>query len=169
MGSGVATAAAPNQVVINVDIDEAVIRRGGGLGAAADAARLPFRPGSFHGALLKDVLEHVPDPVEVLDELSRAATRDARIIVTVPRAVPRAVWADPTHLRGFTKRSICRTLEMAGWLPQGRIDRVGSLPGAGRFPLLLEHSHQVLRLPGLGHRLGLNWLVMARLATRRGD
>lgn len=159
VGSGFTGVTTDSQQVFNLDLDPGVLQVG--RSAAGDAAKLPFSSGTFHGAILKDVLEHVTDPVAVLVELSRVMRPEARIIVTVPRAIPRAVWADPTHMRGFTKRSIGWTLEMGGWSLDGRVDRVGSIPGAGHLPFLLEHCHQILRLPGLGHLLGLNWIAVA--------
>ena len=168
VGSGFTTVASPSQYLFDIDLDPSVLQGNKGRSMAGDAANLPFRSDTFDGAIVKDVLEHVPDPVAVLSELARVAQSEARIIVTVPRAIPRAVWADPTHLRGFTKQSICWALEMGGWLVDGRIDRVGSIPGAGHVPILLEHSHQILRLPGLGHLLGLNWMAVARQRSPHG-
>lgn len=169
VGSGFTTLTSSSQHVVNIDLDTTVVQGNVGRSVAGDAARLPFGSGTFDGAVLKDVLEHVVDPVAVLAEARRVSRPGAYIIVTVPRAIPRAVWADPTHLRGFTRRSICWTLEMGGWRPEGRVDRVGSIPGAGHIPFLLEHNHQILRLPGLGHILGLNWMVVARpISTRDG-
>jgi SAM-dependent methyltransferase len=162
VGAGYTTGASQSQQLFNLDVDPDVLHRDYGRPTACDAARLPFRTGTFDGAILKDVLEHVGDPVAVLSELARVARAGARLVVTVPRAIPRAVWADPTHLRGFTRGSLRWTLEMGGWRLEGRIDRVGSIPGAGHVPFVLEHSHQILRLPGLGHMLGLNWVAMAR-------
>ena len=169
VGSGFTAVTSPSQRMFNIDLDPSVLQENLGGSAASDAAKLPFPSDTFDGAILKDVLEHVADPVAVLSEMGRVARPDARIVVTVPRAIPRAVWADPTHLRGFTKRSICWTLEMGGWLVDGRIERVGSIPGAGHVPFLLEHSHQILRLPGLGHLLGLNWMAIARPANSHGS
>jgi SAM-dependent methyltransferase len=165
VGSGYTNLKSATQIVVNVDLDPAVLPTGA-LCVAADGAMLPFSAGTFNGAILKDILEHVPDPVLTLSELARVTRVGAGIVLTVPRAIPRAVWADPTHLRGFTKRSIRWTLEMGGWEVQGRVDRIGSIPAAGRIPLLLEHAHQILRLPGIGHRLGTNWLVMASRKPR---
>jgi SAM-dependent methyltransferase len=168
VGSGFSAVTTHSQHVVNVDLDVRVLLGESARSSAGDAAHLPFREDIFDGAIVKDVLEHVPDPVAVLSELYRVARPEALILVTVPRAIPRAVWADPTHVRGFTKRSICWSLEMGGWLVEGRVDRVGSIPGAGHVPFLLEHSHQILRLPGIGHLLGLNWMAVARRLNTRG-
>jgi SAM-dependent methyltransferase len=161
IGAGYTAKSRKRPWVVHLDLDPRVLE-GCVLGAAGDAQRLPFRSGTFSGALLKDVLEHVPDPVEALCEVRRVCEPGAELIVTVPRAIPRAVWADPTHLRGFTARSLEWTMAMAGWTVVGRIDRIGSIPGAGRFPVLLRNAHRLLRVPGLGHRLGTNWLLTAR-------
>lgn len=169
VGSGFTALTSPSQHVFNIDLDPAVLEREDGRSVAADAVALPFRSDTFDAAILKDVLEHVADPVAVLSELARVALPQAQIIVTVPRAIPRAVWADPTHLRGFTKRSIRWTLDMGGWLVDGRVERVGSIPGAGHLPFLLAHSREILRVPGLGHLLGLNWMAVARPKNLRGS
>ncbi len=123
IGSGFTTVTSPSQHIVNIDVDPSVLEGNQGESVAGDAVALPFPSDTFDGAILKDVLEHVADPVAALSELARVARPEARIIVTVPRAIPRAVWADPTHLRGFTKRSICWTLEMGAWLVDGRVDR----------------------------------------------
>lgn len=49
---------------------------------AADA--LPYRAGSFHGVLLLDVLEHVPDEGAVIDEIARVLQHGGRLVVSVP-------------------------------------------------------------------------------------
>lgn len=167
VGSGYTGRTVASKQLFNIDLDPTVLQEG--YSAGGDAARLPFRSDSFDGAILKDVLEHVTDPVAVLSEVARVVRPEGRIIVTVPRAVPRAVWADPTHLRGFTKRSIVWTLEMGGWSVDDPVDRVGSIPGAGRVPFLLEHCHQILRMPLLGHALGLNWMATGRLRSPNGS
>ncbi len=49
---------------------------------AMDAAELKFDPGSFDGAFLCWVLEHVDDPLAVLSEVRRVLAPGARIYVT---------------------------------------------------------------------------------------
>ena len=134
------------------------------LPAACDAGSLPYRDAAFTGALVKDLLEHVQDPVAVLVEVYRVLQLGGRVIVTVPRAIPRAVWADPTHVRGFTSRAIVECLSDAGFACTLRPRRCGAVPGAGRFPVLLNRILLVCAVPGLGHWLGTNWYVEATKA-----
>jgi ubiquinone/menaquinone biosynthesis C-methylase UbiE len=61
-----------------------------------DAAMMPFRPRQFCGALVGDVLEHVPDPVAVLREIHRVLVPDAPIrVLTVHRFAVANVQSDP--------------------------------------------------------------------------
>lgn len=157
-----------NPEVINVDHDYRVLS-GGPRAAAADAAALPFPSAVFDGVLMKDILEHVPDPFAALDEVARVTKPGGKLIVTVPRAIPRAVWADPTHLRGFTAKALCSCLEVTGWAIADGPRRVGSVPGAGRIPTLIPHLRTICAIPGIGHRLGTNWMVEAyRVSPRPG-
>lgn len=87
--------ALPSQCVLNIDLDLSVLQGNEGRSVAGDAATLPFRSDTFDGAPLKDVLEHVKDSVAVLSELARVARLDARMIVRVPRAIPRCGMGQP--------------------------------------------------------------------------
>jgi SAM-dependent methyltransferase len=129
----------------------------------ADAGRLPFRAGAFTGVLLKDVIEHVVDPISVLSEVRTVAGPTGEVVVTVPRAIARAVWDDPTHVRGFTARALMQALELGGWRAARAPGRFGGVPGAGRLGLV-PHLELLLRVPGFGHWFGTNWLVQARRA-----
>jgi SAM-dependent methyltransferase len=128
----------------------------------ADAESLPFRDGCFDGVVAKDVLEHVPNLHACLLEIGRVARSESRMVVLTPRAVPRAVWNDPTHLRGFTRRSLLEVLGATGWDPIGEPRRLGSVPGAGRLRLRLRTIETLLRVPVFGHRFGTNWILVAR-------
>lgn len=124
-----------------------------------DAMYLPFATGGIDGVLAKDVLEHVDDVLSVLGELHRVARAEGRLVLTVPRAVPRAVWADVTHKRGFTSDALEKALTLTGWRVSRRC-RIGSVPGIRRCGLE-RYLLNVLQVPGLGHRFGTNWLVIA--------
>ncbi len=69
--------------VILCDRNEAKLRRRppGSCAVVADAAALPFKPGSFAGAFLVDVLHHLDAPVTVMRELARALGPDATVVI----------------------------------------------------------------------------------------
>jgi ubiquinone/menaquinone biosynthesis C-methylase UbiE len=52
--------------------------------ALADGHRLPHRSDAFSSILTNSVLEHIPDPSNVLRELSRVLRCGGRLVVTVP-------------------------------------------------------------------------------------
>lgn len=70
---------------------------------AADACRLPFSTNSFRSVLTFEMLEHVPEPLDALAELSRVLEPGGVLIATTPN--PRAdvlplydSKSDPTHV-----------------------------------------------------------------------
>jgi SAM-dependent methyltransferase len=128
----------------------------------ADAASLPFRVGVFDGVIAKDVLEHVGSPIQALLEARRASRPQAPLVATVPRAIPRAVWDDPTHVRGFTARALQSAASIAGWDVR-TISRIGGFPGAARLRAT-RHLERLMRVPGFGHWYGTNWLLRATAA-----
>jgi SAM-dependent methyltransferase len=131
--------------------------------AQVDVSRgLPFRDGSFTGVLAKDLIEHLEDPLWLLADARRVAQPGARLVLVTPRAIPRAVWADYTHIRGFTRGALRALLTDAGWSID-RIYRMGGVPLAGRLGLV-SVLPTVLRIPGVGHFFGTNWQVLAHRA-----
>jgi SAM-dependent methyltransferase len=126
----------------------------------ADAHALPFSADSFDGVLLKDVIEHVADPVAVMREVLRVVRPEGALLLTTPRAIPRAVWDDPTHIRGFTHRAICSLFQLSGWRVTAGPRRIGGFPGAGRLGLI-PHLETLMAVPGFGHWFGTNWVVQA--------
>lgn len=65
---------------------------------------LPFPDESFDGVVLKDLLEHVADPVAVVREVRRVLRPGGRAFASSPDA-QRWVWDDYTHRRPFTRKS----------------------------------------------------------------
>jgi SAM-dependent methyltransferase len=133
--------------------------RGRGRVVQADVAQgLPFKNGAFAGILVKDLVEHLADPRGLLAEAYRVAEPGARLVLVTPRAIPRAVWADYTHIRGFTKRALIELLADSGW-QVSKICRMGAVPLAGRLGFVTALP-TLLSIPGVGHYFGTNWQVL---------
>ena len=74
---------------------------------------LPFDDNSFGAIVMKDLLEHVPDPAHVVRECSRVAMPESKIFASVPDA-QRWVWDDYTHRRPFTRKALRLLFEDQG-------------------------------------------------------
>ncbi len=63
--------------------------------ATADAARLPFAPESFDAAFAVAVLQHVPTPRVVIDNLRRVLRPGGRLVLAEPDNAARYWFSDP--------------------------------------------------------------------------
>jgi SAM-dependent methyltransferase len=70
-------------------------------------APLPFADASFDGVVMKDLLEHVLEPVNVVREACRVLRPGGHVFASSPDA-QRWVWDDYTHRRPFTRRGFRR-------------------------------------------------------------
>lgn len=137
----------------------------------------PLPDARYRMIVCGDVLEHLPDPVETLKRLRRAATPDAKFIVSLPNVAHIAVRLmllfgqfpkmergilDRTHLQYLTRKTATELLAHAGL----RVERlsVTGVPidelwkrGEGNllFRALVRAQHPLLSLmPGLfGYQL----------------
>jgi SAM-dependent methyltransferase len=65
----------------------------------------PFKDNIFHEIYCNNILEHLDDLVNVMEELHRISRYGARIIIKVPHFTCQYAFADPTHKHYFTYES----------------------------------------------------------------
>jgi SAM-dependent methyltransferase len=69
----------------------------------------PLADDSFDQVLMQDVLEHVREPIRVIDELHRVCRPGGRIQLRTPHFSSMLAYSDPTHTHYFSAEAI-RTL-----------------------------------------------------------
>jgi SAM-dependent methyltransferase len=84
---------------------------------AGSVLQMPFEAGSFDLAASLDVIEHLEDDLAALRELRRVVTPGGALLVTVPAY--QWLWSGHDevnhHFRRYTRRSLQRAGEEAGW------------------------------------------------------
>ena len=88
-------------------------------------------PRQFDGICLFHVLEHLPNPVQILSDLRRLVTEDGWLCLEVPNGdlCGEGDWyrffnADETHLWFFSSRTLRSVLARAGW----QLEKVNAVP-----------------------------------------
>lgn len=75
---------------------------------------LPVGDAEFDGVIMKDVLEHLLDPVSLVREVFRVVKPGGRVFASSPDA-QRWSWNDYTHRRPWTRTSMRRIFEDQGF------------------------------------------------------
>jgi len=137
-----------------------------------DAFPYPFEDASFDQVLMQDVLEHVAEPIKVIDELARICRPGARIQLRTPHFSSLLAYSDPTHKHYFSAEAI-RTLAQPRfahytttrlrvvhvtidlWFPFRALG-IGRL--ANRFPMPYE-AYLAFRFPAMNIRAELEVLA----------
>ena len=106
--------------VEGMDISEEAVRYNlerGRKVSLGSVERMPFAGNSFDLVLALDVIEHVPDDLQALQELFRTLRRGGSLLVTVPAL--RILWSAHDvvngHYRRYTLGELCSRVETAGF------------------------------------------------------
>ena len=78
-----------------------------------DGRRLPFPDASFDAAVASEVLEHVAEPGELLDEIHRVLAAGGKLLLTAPFLWPEH--AAPSDFSRFTSYGLARLLAGHGF------------------------------------------------------
>jgi len=78
----------------------------------ADAAQLPFANAQFDAVICLEVIEHVPDPVQVFSEISRVLKPKGKAWISMPFLYP--LHDAPFDFQRFTEFGLKRAAEKSG-------------------------------------------------------
>jgi SAM-dependent methyltransferase len=107
--------------VSGIEVSDTSVRvareRGVGEVISGSVLEMPFASDSFELAVCLDVIEHLRDDVAALRELRRVVAPGGSLLVTVPAY--QWLWSGHDeinhHFRRYTRRSLRRAAEQAGW------------------------------------------------------
>ena len=99
--------------------------------------RLPFKDKTFDMVSCIQVLEHIGDTHNCIDDLCRVAKK--LVIIQVPNGLKSVSYADPTHINHFTLSQL-RKYQMEGWTQHIFASNVI----ATRLPYDVSMTHNIL-------------------------
>lgn len=144
----------------------------------ADGARLPFPDGSFDHVICAETLEHVPDPVAVVDEIVRVLRPGGTAAFSVPDVYAETVMKALCDLLGFQERYFRMTSGHVRVFRRGQLSRLlrdrGLLPYRVTRREVLDSFYWLARLlisdrpPGsYVHRAAARFLESRRVRFSR--
>lgn len=90
---------------------------------SGDACNLPFQDGDFDLVFSRQVIEHIPNAMQMVKEMVRVLKPGGRVYIDCPDVrnamhwSPLNFWEDPTHLRPYTRKGLVRIFELSGLEP----------------------------------------------------
>ncbi len=105
---------------------------------AANVLRIPFRDGAFDCAVCTELLEHVPEPGQCLEEIHRVVKPGGLVLVTAPMTTH--IHSESYDFYRYTRYGLCYLLNKHGFeiLDFRRIGGVVSVIGARGINLTCE-------------------------------
>lgn len=100
-----------NTVGVDINPHNVEFCKKAGLEAHVATNRLPFADHSFNGVVLDNVLEHIVEPTEILDEMHRVIKAAGTLIVGVPGTKGYA--SDPDHKHFYDAALLKKVVEKA--------------------------------------------------------
>jgi SAM-dependent methyltransferase len=143
-----------------------------------DALALPFADGTFDRVIASEVLEHIPNDVAAMRELTRVLRPGGAMAVTVPRCVPEAInWAlsdeyhdtPGGHVRIYRRSTLERRLASAGMVPNGHHHAHGLHSPYWWLRCLVGPSNDDHVAVAAYHKVLVWDIVRAPLVTRAAD
>lgn len=89
------------------------IHQGTNVDVVASADKLPFEQASFDSVVCTQVLEHVPDPQIVVDEMYRVLKPGGAVLATIPQTTP--LHEEPHDYYRYTRYGIQHLFERSGF------------------------------------------------------
>jgi ubiquinone/menaquinone biosynthesis C-methylase UbiE len=129
-------------------LDQSQLRDGGygKIDYVGPASRIPVADGSFDAILCSEVLEHVPDPVQVLGEFARILRTGAKVILTAP--LGSGIHQEPYHYYGgFTPFWYQKFLRLAGFVDVHVEANAGSFAFYAQESIRFVRNTRPFRLP----------------------
>lgn len=124
---------------------------------------LPFKDEEFDTILLSDVLEHIPQPENLWNEMSRILSRGGKILVNVPYYY--SIHEEPYDYYRYTEFALRRFVENSGL-------RILYLESLGGIPEIMTDifAKFILRIPKIGVSLSIfaQWLILLFIKTKLG-
>lgn len=171
VGSGLSPMATDSDRIVYSELSFAALRtlkqrQGRGHFVAADAARLPFKPGAFSQVICSEVIEHLPDDRPALREMAAVLKTGGSLLLTFPH---RKSWfaRDDSfvgHHRRYDLQEVAERLREVGLHPAEIQKVLGPLEKMTMLAVITAVSF--LRRFRFGKRVaegGTNWRIITPL------